>query len=338
MIRAKRNAPQAAYDADLGAVRDTWINLPEERRALLQLLSRFALTAAQARRWFDPSARAKGTAAEVSDEEILANAYRMSEVDLGDWKDAPVSVGMIDRGLLADSTIAAKHPVPAPSAVESTGDARRIRAAIVTVLREASDVGDSLLGTSEALQRVAKLDLPHPCIVGSDWPATNQSTLDGIVDLVDVPGGESQPRPISALQLAELKAREDRLRSILSKRAGKPCALIKRDWKQLLATAIARAGGKYEPRNERHTRAIEEQGLALGRLLSRRLSVLVGRAGTGKTSVVGALTLCEPLAKDGILLLAPTGKARVRLGNATMGEAMTVAQFLNHLGRYDGSR
>jgi hypothetical protein len=48
--------------------------------------------------------------------------------------------------------------------------------------------------------------------------------------------------------------------------------------------------------------------------------------------------LCEPVAKDGILLLAPTGKARVRLGKATDAEAMTVAQFLNRLDRYDGSR
>ncbi len=53
---------------------------------------------------------------------------------------------------------------------------------------------------------------------------------------------------------------------------------------------------------------------------------------------MGALMLCEPVAKDGILLLAPTGKARVRLGRATNAEAMTVAQFLNRLGRYDGSR
>ena len=38
------------------------------------------------------------------------------------------------------------------------------------------------------------------------------------------------------------------------------------------------------------------------------------------------------------MLLAPTGKARVRLQGATKGEAMTVAQFLNRLKRYDGAR
>ncbi|MDE2822640.1 MAG: ATP-dependent RecD-like DNA helicase [Chloroflexota bacterium] len=338
MIRGKQNPPQTAYADDIRAVRDTWTNLSEERRALLKLLSRFALTSAQARRWFDPTRRARGTAANVSDEEILENPYRMGEVDLGDRDDSPVSVGMIDRGLLPESSVAAKHPVPAPSSIGSTGDARRIRAAIAAVLREAAAAGDSLLSTSEALQRVAKLDLAHPCVVGSDWPSTNQRVLGGVVELIDVKGRETQAQPTSALQLAELKGREERLRSILSKRAGKPCTPIKGDWKDLLESAIADAGGSYDSGNERHTQAIAEQADALDRLVSRRLSVLVGRAGTGKTSVMGALVLCNPLAQDGVLLLAPTGKARVRLGKATNAEAMTVAQFLNRLGRYDGTR
>ena len=124
----------------------------------------------------------------------------------------------------------------------------------------------------------------------------------------------------------------------MGKRAGKSAAPIKADWQKLLVTAISEAGGKFDKKNELHRQAIEEQAVALERLLSRRLSVLVGRAGTGKTSVMGALMLSDALTKDGILLLAPTGKARVRLGKATNAEAMTVAQFLHRLGRYDGAR
>ena len=338
IIRGERNPPQDAYADDIGTVRETWVNLPDERRALLKLLSRFALTSAQARRWFDPSKRAKGAAVNVSDEEVLANAYRISEVDLGEWNDSPISVGTIDRGLLPDSTVAAKHPVPAPSSVGSPNDARRLRAAIVTVLRDASASGDALLSTTEALQRLGKLDLSHPCVVQSDWPTTNQSALHGVVELVEVAGDEPLGRPTIALQLAELKEREHRLRSVLPRRAGRPCTPIPSPWKQLLESAIVLAGGKFDSSNKRHVQAIAEQSDALGRLTSRRLSVLVGQAGTGKTSVMGALMLCEPLTENGILLLAPTGKARVRLAKATNAEAMTVAQFLYRLGRYDGSR
>lgn len=336
ILCGKQKPPQPAYAEDLKAIRKTWTDLPEERRALLKLLSRFALTTEQALRWFDLKNRAKGTAAKATDEEILANPYRMSEVDLGDWNDSPVSVGVVDRGLIPDATIAAKHPVPAPSKVGSPNDARRLRAALVAVLREASENGDALLGVSEALQRIGSLDLAHPCVIGSDWPSTNRSTLAGVIELIDIPAKEGAPK--AALQLTELQGREDRLRSVLGKRAGKPVAPIKADWRKLLVTAISEAGGKFDKTNEIHRQAIDEQAMALERLLARRLSVLVGRAGTGKTSVMGALMLSDALTKDGILLLAPTGKARVRLGKATNSEAMTVAQFLHRLGRYDGSR
>lgn len=338
ILRGKVSPPQAAYAADLYAIRDTWINLSEERRALLKLLSRFSLTPKQAQRWFEPTKRAKGTSVNITDSDILKNPYRISEVDLGDWDDSPVSMGVIDRGLLPDCTIAAKHPVRAPSTIDSPNDPRRIRAAIVTVLRQAAKNGDTLLSCTEVLRNIATIDLSHPCIVGSDWLAANQAALNNVVELVDVVLDEDNGTRTTALQLSELKAREDRLRLLLSKRAAKPASPIKADWKRLLIAAITEAGHKFDPSNDRHTSAIKEQALALERLTSRRLSVLVGRAGSGKTSVMGALMLCEPLAMDGILLLAPTGKARVRLGKAANAEAMTIAQFLYGLKRYDGAR
>ncbi|MEW5861468.1 MAG: AAA family ATPase, partial [Cyanobacteriota bacterium] len=338
LIRGKIKPPQRAYQPDLNAIRDSWINLDDERRALLKLLSRFALTSSQASRWFDLSKRAGGTTVYVADEEIIANPYRISEVDLGDWRDSPVSIGAIDRGLLPDATIATRHPVPEPSLVASPNDPRRIRAAIVSVLRNASINGDSLLGIAETHQAASELDLAHPCEIGMDWPTTNKRYLDGVVEILDIASDEKSGRKTSALQLSELKIREERLRSILAKRAAKSVPSTKVDWKKLLVKAISESGSRFDPKNTQHRLAIDEQAIALEQISSRRLSALVGRAGTGKTSVMGALMLCETIAKDGILLLAPTGKARVRLGKATSSEAMTVAQFLHRLGRYDGVR
>ena len=54
--------------------------------------------------------------------------------------------------------------------------------------------------------------------------------------------------------------------------------------------------------------------------------------------MLGALVRCKEIAAEGVLLLAPTGKARVRLQRATDHEASTIAQFLYRLGRYDGAR
>jgi hypothetical protein len=50
IIRGSKKPPQAAYAADLAAVRKTWTTLSPERRELLFLLSRFSLSPDQARR------------------------------------------------------------------------------------------------------------------------------------------------------------------------------------------------------------------------------------------------------------------------------------------------
>ncbi len=174
-----------------------------------------------------------------------------------------------------------------------------------------------------------------------DWFVGNADFLDPVVNQVDVesPTAEGEDsQPLSALQLATHADTELRLGRILLKRAGKELPSIGAKWRDLLVDAIRKTGAEVDLKNPRHVDALDEQEQALERLTTHRLGVLVGRAGTGKTSVLGALVLCNEIAVDGVLLLAPTGKARVRLQRATDHEASTIAQFLYRLGRYDGAR
>lgn len=332
LFKGTARPPQRAYEADLKAVSTTWSGLRLERRALLLLLSRFSLTPAQAKRWFDTNERTKATMASVTDSAILANPYRITETDLGQPDDAPVAIGLVDRGLLPDATIAAKHPVPEPSAVGSPQDPRRIRAALVSVLRGAAGEGDTLLSVPETLESVARLDLGTPCVVTSDWLDGNAPLLEGVVTAREAVDDEGA---LPCLQLVQYAAHEDSVSKKLRARMAKELTLVGVDWKRLLVEALE---GKFRPSSKRSTDAVEEQAEALQRIVSRRLSVLVGRAGTGKTTVLGALLRCDAIANGGVLLLAPTGKASVRLKSAANASAFTVASFLNGLGRYDGVR
>lgn len=333
ILRGDKAPPQPAYLPDLASVRKVWSNLTEERRDLLTLLSRFDLTPKQADRWFSPRKRHQATRSPLTDDELLSNPYKISEADLGDSDDGPVSIGVIDRGLLPDDTIRIAHPVPEPSHLASPQDWRRVRASLASVLRAAGEQGDSLLSTDESLERVADLDISPSVDIGQDWINAHSDELADVIRVVNIESNEEDARP--SLQLLDHFTYEDRLSKVLAARAKREITSPNTDWRALLDMVL---GDQARTSDERHREAIKEQIAALKTITSRRTTVLTGRAGTGKTTVLAALLQCEEIAQDGVLLLAPTGKARVRLSTVTKSEAMTIAQFLYHLGRYDGPR
>lgn len=338
ILLGKEKPPQPAYTADIQTVSKTWKALSDERRTLLKLLSRFSLSPDQARRWFEPTLRAKAVRTPVADAEIIGNPYRIVEADLGDINDAQVTMSIIDRGLLPDVSVAARCPADPPSRVDSSLDARRVRAAIVSILRSAAAQGDALLSESDTFARLGKLELSRACVVPSDWLNGNEQFVCGEVTRVLAVLDPERGEELHCLQLADLSQHEKRLRKLLDARSEKELPSLNEDWRALLVEAIQETGATVDQANPRHAAALAEQSTALELLTSRKLSVLVGRAGTGKTTVLGALTKSKSLNADGVLFLAPTGKARVRLAQKAGAEAMTVAQFLYQLKRYDGLR
>lgn len=338
VLEGKAPAPQPAYKAELSLIKPVWEKLPKERRELLQLLSRFDLTPSQAARFFDPKKRDASFSPRQSDAEILKNPYVLAEADLGAVDEVPVSMTTIDRGLLPDGAAGLNDPVLEPSRVDSPNDPRRVRCALVSVLRRAAGDGDSLLSLSECQSRLERIDTSHPIQVSTDWLRGHATFVSGRVAVEVLSPDGNAINNVETLQLVDLAEREKRLRKVLSARALKAETSLGVDWHHLLITAITKNGGSIDSANPRHVAALAEQAQALENITTRRLSVLIGQAGTGKTSIVGALVECSALLSQGVLLLAPTGKARVRLAGATGIEAMTVAQFLYRLGRYDGSR
>ena len=137
-----------------------------------------------------------------------------------------------------------------------------------------------------------------------------------------------------AIQLREFTDMERWLQKRLSARAAKDVKEpLSEDWASLVKNSIA-----FDASNPQSVMAVKDQAKALEIISSRRLSVLTGPAGTGKTTVVKAFLSSREVIEEGVLLLAPTGKARVRLGSmASNTQALTVAQFLTKQGFFDGS-
>ena len=87
------------------------------------------------------------------------------------------------------------------------------------------------------------------------------------------------------------------------------------------------------PQNDLERDGLNEKKAALEELSCSRIGVLIGDAGTGKTTVLSIMCSQADIKAGGVLLLAPTGKATVRLMES-MGEvgknfdSLNVAQFL----------
>lgn len=281
----------------------------------IKLLARFELSKDQAQRAWD----------EIESAEMLANPYLLYERDR-DSLD-PIAFATIDRGLLPGREVAEAHPLPAscPKVLSEFDNEHRLRAAAVHLLERASDEGHTLLTAARLADAAEELALTYPLPFEADILDLYREEFAPVVEvsLGDDPTAQLA-RYVDYRELIE-KAVKDRL--------GTATNVATPDWPALLESKFGGAARNDEVEEA----ARREKATALERLAAHRIATLIGPAGTGKTAVLELLLQHPSIVGPHVLLLAPTGKARVRLGAATRrpGEAKTIAQFLLPLDRYD---
>jgi len=305
-----------------------WQQLSPQRRALLQLLSRFVLSDDQAKRWYQSESRTKARIS-VSDSEIITNPYRVYEADR--TQEQPIAFTVIDRGMFPPLPIREAAPLPEPSFIDEDIDPRRVRAAMIFVLESVAVEGHTFLPASWINQRVRALVLQPACPLDADvLPVFDDRLAPEVVLLID----EGIER---GYQLQRYALSRERIASLVVKRLGGKLP-GEHDWSSLVDAAIENAPSRDKWDDLEQT-AREEKAKALEMIYRCRVSVLMGAAGTGKSTLIKALCRTPGVETGGVLLLAPTGKARVRLEQASgmPGKGRTIAQFLNGLDRYDGT-
>lgn len=305
-----------------------WEKLPDTRRALLMLLARFNLTNDQALRWYQETEREEA-GIELSDKDILANPYRIYEEDR--YQYAPISFSVIDRGVFPPEVLRKAFPVPEPSRVHEAIDPRRVRAVMVQTLEEAASEGHTYLPASWLIQRVRERPMKPECPLDTDTLGIVIGALAPLISKIELDGqGEGY-------QLDRYVETSRLIRETISKRKTGKANAGEFDWLALVNHAID-GDKKKAVITADDKKARQEKAVALKELYRSRVSLLMGSAGTGKSTLLKALCEIETVQDGGVLLLAPTGKARVRLELASgmAGRGKTVAQFLNRLQRYDG--
>ena len=306
-----------------------WQKLPNSRRALLMLLARFNLTNAQALRWYQQTER-DSAGITIDDRSILANPYTIYEADR--FQAVAIPFAVIDRGMFPPEPIRKEFPIPEPSRVHEAIDPRRVRAVMIQILEEAAAEGHTLMPAPWMIQRIRARPMKPECPVDADTLAVVGDILEPLISTVNL------EMVNDAFQLDRYVETSKLICAAIRKRKnGKPHA-GDFAWASLVNEAIDE--GKKKPTlTAADKKARLEKTAALQELYRRRVCILMGSAGTGKSTLLKALFRIDTVLDGGVLLLAPTGKARVRLEQASgmIGQGKTIAQFLNRLQRYDGN-
>ena len=314
ILEGRMEPEEGSYRDGLLKARERWIVL-KSRQALLSKLARLELTPRQVERIADPDQRAE-SGVDATEEELVDNAYILSERDRGTASSVPIALETVDHALRPTGDAALF-----PDADEvSHDDRRRVRAVGVAVLHEAAANGDTVLTFADFLGRIIGR-FPERRACRPDREVVMAE--DEFYRTVMWTSFDTDPQLVA---LKHLRSLEENAASLIERRAKKvnPAADPPIDW-------LAALKGLFgDPQSDREHLALDEKQAVLSTLFSRRLSVLTGGAGTGKTSVLKVF-LQELVRAEGrhpTLLLAPTGKARVRLSTKTGREAMTIHQFL----------
>ena len=312
-----------------------WKRMCKERRSFLELLSRFDLNSDQAEFLAIPEERAENGIT-LTDSDFLGNPYLIYESTR--LTTIPVSVNTVDRGLFPTKFIRERFPISEPSLIKTAVDVRRLRALSIRELEDAAANGDTLSPRETIISLLRHREdnkKEESTEVNADLLAVAEDELfKEQIQLVRMADDRI------AYQLARFTKCGDLIRNTVTSRVKGQRHLLTVDWRAELDNRLGPLPPNGEER-EKEEHARSEKSAALAEIAASRFSVLIGSAGTGKTTLLSVLCQRPEINGDGILLLAPTGKARVRMeavanqAGTTNYKAYTLAQFLGSSKRYD---
>ncbi len=320
------SSPRAIYLFNATTKR-IWKSTPAKKKAYYTLLSRCQLNNFQAEYLL-------GKALELFEslDSVLENFYLIYEKTR--LTEAGITFRQVDKALLPPEEFAEKFPPPPSTRLTDKLDERRSRALCIWILEEASMEGHTLLPFSDILQRINEKSLEN----SAAFPI-NEDILQSYAELDFFKEELNWIAPDKTNKTPFLKLfRLQEVRNVICKKLNfdrirnQPYP-IERDW---LKTINESAEFKDKPLDTNaadygtELLARREKAEALRVMTQYRFSVLIGPAGSGKTTLLKILESL-PEFKGNLLKLAPTGKARVKLGS----DGKTVAQFL-YPHRYHG--
>lgn len=331
-VFAGRAPAPAAVGAHIGPMQvRIWSKIPASRQAALRLLSGFDITPDQVQMLLSGN-----TEVELSAEELLGNPYFAATCTYGMVDHVPFTT--VDRALFPPAFVAWKPSIPAEVKLNGHLDRRRIEALLTDVLERQAGHGDTLLPEGEVIEAANTVPLAQPPNLTATILAGLGLDRDGIESGEDWSplSGRSLADGKPALKLARLEETSQLIRDWVAGQTSRPPLGEIPDARDVLDKTLSGERSVVgEDIDGLEERARSEKAAGLSALHDAPLGVLIGPAGTGKTTLLRALVGYPGVAGGNVLLLAPTGKARVQLETKVGLPAKTLASHLVLTGRFD---
>lgn len=292
----------------------------------LHLLSRFDISIEQATALFIEEER-ENNHIDRRDNEYLENPYLIYE-DLRHTL-MPISLLTIDMGLYVK--LSNNDILPNKLVFSDPFEITRIRALTIQQLERATLYGHTLLPRKEIIKQIRELSIKPTCQINADYYSLAEECFADSIVLAETASDER------AYQLARLSECKRTISKKVQHRVQAKRLELEANWEQLLNDFLEEFTEGEPDKLELDAR--KEKVAILKEIAESRFSVLIGPAGTGKTTLLTILASQKEVENKGVLLLAPTGKARVRMEEVAKGilvTAKTIAQFLSKYDRYDG--
>lgn len=303
-----------------------WAAMPAKKKQYLQLLSRFQINNDQAKSSYDKE----------DIDEYLSNPYLFYEQSR--LEADPILFSTVDKALFPSEKINTIFPMPEPSAATEKVDQRRVRALGVNILENAASTGDTLLSEEQFITGIDEAKIEPNCPINKDILRAVEPFFEDEIKPISeetVPDLQSgrQKKYSKFYKLQRLQELKDVICNFVEKRVNKGKRHeVSIDWRKIIDGVFPKIDQSVpEWLQKKEEMAKTEQAAALDEIARSRFSVLIGPAGSGKTTLLNLFCEQPQIKNTSILRLAPTGKARVKLGV----DAKTIAQFLIELDRYD---
>lgn len=311
-----------------------WNKAPQQMQAVLRLLSALDISREQVEMLATGETDLPMNAAE-----LLDNPYNAATCTYGSPLHVPFTT--VDRSLFPPGHVTWVPAIPDEVALEGYQDRRRVEALIADVLEQQAEQGDTVLPVGEVLEFANAMPLSQP-------PNVTGLILSGLdLDHDSLANSDADWSPLHAAELADgshgyklarLEETAHVIRTRIAEQEARPAHGAITNARQVLDEALDRNQlvNTSTEADALEERARTEKAAGLSALHDAPLSVLIGPAGTGKTTLLKALVDHPGVAAGGVLLLAPTGKARVQLETKVGFPAKTLASYLTPSKRYDG--